>query len=233
MPKTKSQIDWISMQKLFSLLFILFTSAWCSDVPTECMQQNVLAKYTGHYTNPELWDNIPKQRNWVLTSNPSKKGIISANINECGEVGAYDNWHEGGMAPKCSSIIKNNLWIFNEHTHKWNGPLMHVGKASDEGRIYFNRLFQNRCYKDELNQQWCFGNGEIKIDNKKFKASLKTDTVELPSYGSAIEIENGNSIFWMFVPYNEGWKVFQDTWASDENRKEVNPLTDKPWHILR
>ena len=55
----------------------------------------------------------------------------------------------------------------------------------------------------------------------------------MPNYGTALSLEEFSDNFWIFVPNKNGWKVFQDTWASDENRKNINPLKDKPWHILK
>lgn len=220
------------MYKIF-FLFVMFTSLWSLDEPIECQQQNVLAKYTGHYTDKDLWKNIPKERNWAVTNEQVKNNFISVDINKDGEVTAYTNWHEGALQPTCSSIIKNKLWVINEYTNKWEGPFIRAGKAYDENSIYFNRLFQNKCYKDELNQKWCFGNSKINIDNKKIKVILMLDTVESPLYGNALRLEEDRSRLWMFVPYKNGWKVFQDTFITDENHKVINPLTDKPWHILK
>lgn len=216
------------MQKILFVFLMLLTYLWSSVKSIECQQQNILANDTGHYTNKVLWNNIPKKRNWVLTNGESNNEIISIDINEQGEVTAYTNWQ-----PACSSIIKNKLWVINEYTNKWEGPFMRAGKAFDENTIYFKRLFQNKCYKDELNQKWCFGNGEIQIDKKKIKVELMLDTVESPLYGNALRLEEDRSRLWMFVPYKNGWKVFQDTFVTDENFKDSNPLTDKPWHILK
>ena len=168
-----------------------------------------------------------------MTNGQSNNEIISIDINEQRGVTAYINWHEGAMQPVCSSIIKNKFWVINEYTNKEEGPFIRVGKAFDESAIYFKRLFQNKCYKDELNQKWCFKNSEIKINNKKFKVELMLDTVEIPLYGSAVSLEDNMSMLWMFVPYEKGYKVFQDTAITDENHKKINPLTDKPWHILK
>lgn len=234
------------MYKIF-FLFVMFTSLWSSDKPIECQQQNILAKYTGYYTNTALWNNLPKLRQWPLargqwhgdiasfniTKESEHNEIKDADIYESGEIFAYDNWHEGSIQSVCSAILKNKLWIFNKNNHKWEGPFIRVGKALDENTIYFNRLFQNKCYKDELNQKWCFRNSEIQIDNKKFKVELMLDTVESPLYGNALRLEEDRSRLWMFVPYKNGWKVFQDTFITDENHKVINPLTDKPWHILK
>ena len=221
------------MQKLVSLLFILFISLWSSDEPIKCQQQNILAKYAGHYTDKDLWNNIPKERNWAVTNGQANNEFISVDINKDGEVTAYTNWHEGAIQPACSSIIKNKLWVINEYTNKWEGPFLRVGKAFDENTIYFNRLFQNKCYNDESNKQWCFGNSEIKMNNKKIKVVLMLDIVESPLYGNALRLEEDRSRLWMFVPYKKGYKVFKDTFITDENHKEINPLTDKPWHILQ
>lgn len=220
------------MYKIF-FLFVIFTSLWSADEPIECQQLNILAKHTGHFTNQVLWNNIPKVRNWALTEDKDDNKIISIDIDKRVGINAYTNWHEGSIHPVCISMIQNKLWVVNEYTNKWEGPFIRVGNAFDENTIYFKRLFQNKCYKDELNQKWCFGNSEIIINKKKIKVELMLDTVEVPLYGNALKLEDNTSMLWMFVPYKKGYKVFQDTWASDENRKEINPLTDKPWHILK
>lgn len=220
------------MYKIF-FLFVMFTSLWSSDKPIECQQQNGLAKYSGHYTDEDLWNNIPKKRHWALTRGQPHNGISRVEVDEHGVVIACTGWHEGSIQPTCSAIIKNKLWIINEFTNRWEGPFIRVGKAFEENTIYFNRLFQNKCYKDELNQKWCFINSEINIDNKKIKVELMLDTDESPLYGNALRLEEDRSMLWMFVPYKNGWKVFQDTWLTDENYKAINPLKDKPWHILK
>jgi hypothetical protein len=221
------------MYKIFFVFLLLLAPLWSSDELIECQQQNVLAKYTGHYSNTKLWNDIPKERNWASINKQDNNEIISLDIDERVGINAYTNWHDGTIHPTCSSVVKNKLWVINEYTNKWEGPFLRVGKAFDENAIYFKRLFQNKCYKDELNQKWCFKNSEIKINNKKFKVELMLDIVEIPLYGSAVSLEDNMSKLWMFVPYEKGYKVFQDTAITDENHKEVNPLTDKPWHILK
>jgi hypothetical protein len=221
------------MQKILFVFLLLLTALWSSDEPIECQQQNVLVKYTGHYTDKDLWNNIPKVRNWASTHGQPHNGISRVEIDEHGVVTAATGWHEGTIQPTCSAIIKNKLWIINEFTNRWEGPFIRVGKAFEENTIYFNRLFQNKCYKDELNQKWCFRNSEINIDNKKIKVELMLDTFETPLYGTALKLEENTSRLWMIVPYKNGWKIFLDTWASDENYKVINPLKDNPWHILK
>ncbi len=87
------------MQKILLVVLMLFTSLLSSDEPIECQQQNVLAKYTGHYSNTKLWNDIPKERNWALTNEQLNTEIISIDINEQGGITAYTNWHEGALQP--------------------------------------------------------------------------------------------------------------------------------------
>ncbi|DAB38523.1 MAG: hypothetical protein A2552_08870 [Sulfuricurvum sp. RIFOXYD2_FULL_44_160] len=220
------------MNKIF-LLILCLVPLWSLDLNTTCEQQNILAKYAGHYADQVLWHNIPIQRKWSSTQEQSYNGISRVNIDKHGVVTAATGWHEGSIQPKCSSIIKNKLWIINEFTNHWEGPFIRVSKDFDENTIYFNRLFQNKCYKDELNQKWCFRNGEIQIDKKKIKVELMLDTDESPLYGNALRLEEDRSRLWMFVPHKNGWKIFQDTFVTDEKFKEIDPLTDKPWHFLK
>jgi hypothetical protein len=113
----------------------------------------------------------------------------------------------------------------------WEGPFTFIGTDEDVGVAYFRKVFNSSCFGSDLGEAWCFSDGIVSIDNRRAKATLLLDGSEVPSYGTPLTIEGMEGIF-MFVPTEKGWKVFKDTWASDENRVPVEPEVTPPWRIL-
>lgn len=193
--------------------------------------------YEGHYVTKEYWTKLEQTK-----SHPLAKGVLTVNISKDGYVRVGQNYHEG-QAYVCS-FIKDNLLRACASDHECinvnelisnyhNEPLIRVGKAGDY-TVYFEKIFQHKCYTSDVGEKWCFGKEEVTIDQNTRKAYLWLDLIEIPEYGNTLTFDNAyGGDFFVFVPYKNGWKIFQDTWLSIENHVEVNPLTDKPWRILQ
>lgn len=251
------------MLKFVSLLFILFISLWSSDEPIECQQNQqpeLLSRYAGQYILKDFWDNLGKKRDWSAAKT-KENDRISISIDKNGIVGVGENWHEG-QHYECAFVKNNQIWLYDYSNNSYAllkiknkqvwisnlsyepeisfknislmGPLIPIGSFdTDESSIYFLKIFQNKCFKDEIGQKWCFGDNHITINQKKFKIFFRLETVEPPSYGTVLSLNEFSEDYWVFVPYKKGWKVFQDTSIFNDNHKVINPLIDKPWHILK
>lgn len=232
------------------------------EFPTiQCNQEKLLTRYEGHYVTKAYWIGLEKTKSHALSAN-QESNLMTVNIGKDGFVGLGYSYHEG-VNFECTFEKDNVLWscvdnsceklqidhqkqiFISKFTYELKelaslpkgipmvGPLIRVGKSRDYS-VYFEKIFQHKCYTSDVGEKWCFGKNEITIDKKVQKAYLKLDMSEIPEYGNTLTFDNDyNEDMFVFVPYNNGWKIFQDTWLTIENHIPVNPLTDKPWRILR
>jgi hypothetical protein len=196
-----------------------------------CESKASLARHEGHYARKALWESLPKLRDWNGANR--LKGWVSAfDIKADGETSASLRWHEGGSV--CARFRGNALWAkeSNSSRAKWEGPFLRVGSSSEDPKvIYFNRLFGSKCFVANGGENWCFGPGAIKINERAYQARLVLDSHESPTYGSPVSIEQKEGL-WVFVPHGKGWKVFQDTFTTEEGHKDIDPARSKPWRVL-
>lgn len=232
------------------------------EFPTiQCNQEKLLSRYEGHYVEKDFWIKLEKTKNYALSAN-KESYLLAVDIDKHGFVSVGYNWHEG-QAYECSFERGDVLWSCSDtwcsklqidrqrqlfisestYTHKdivslpeklpMSGPLIRVGKSNDYS-IYFEKIFQHKCYISDVGEKWCFGKKEITIDSKVHQVYLELDIVLMPHYGNIVAFDDKSSDnLFVFVPYENGWKIFQDSWIDRENYIPVNPLTDKPWRILR
>ncbi len=251
------------MHKILFVFLMLLTSLWSSDEPIECQQnqqQELLSRYAGQYILKDFWDDLGKKRDWSAAKT-KEVDRIAITIDKNGIVGVGENWHEGQHF-ECAFVKYNQIWLYDysdnsyallkiKNNQLWisnlsnepevlfkniplMGPLIRIGSSdTEESSIYFQKIFQHKCFKDEIGQKWCFGDNQITINQKKFKMYFRLETVEPPSYGTVLSLNEFSDNYWVFIPYKKGWKVFKDTYMYNVNHKEINPLTDKPWHILQ
>lgn len=230
------------------------------EFPTiQCNQQILLSPYEGHYVTKAYWAELEKTKSHPLSGD---KESYTIDIGGNGFVIASPNWHEGAQLYECTLEKENVLWSCNDggcnklqidHQKQlfisvdyynpkdlvslpekipMDGPFIRIGKSGDDS-AYFEKIFQHKCYTSEVGEKWCFGKEEITIDNKVHKVYLKLDIFFTPKYGNTLAFDDQLSDYlFVFVPYKNGWKIFQDSWIDSENHVEVNPLTDKPWRIL-
>ncbi|WP_263833011.1 hypothetical protein [Sulfurospirillum oryzae] len=227
----------------------------------QCNQQQLLLRYEGTYVKKGFWLELEKTKNYALSANQESDFLIIS-INEYG-LGISFNYHEGqgfectfekdNVLWSCndhwcrklqidhqkqlfmsagSYDLKDFASLFNKDI-PMDGPFIRIGKDGDDS-AYFEKIFQHKCYTSDIGEKWCFGKEEITIDSKVHKVYLELDIVFTPKYGNALAFNDklSDNLF-VFVPYKNGWKIFQDSWIDSENHVEVNPLTDKPWRILQ
>ncbi len=197
-----------------------------------------------------------------LESDPTEGEVLTVNIGRDGFIGVGQNYHEGqgyvcsfaqdNLLWACESNYgciqlrfdsQRQLFISEERYNPkdiaslpkeipMSKPLIRVGNAGDY-TVYFEKIFPNKCYTSDVGEKWCFGKEEITIDNKVHKVYLDLSGFLMPLYGESLTFDDQYSEnLFVFVPYKNGWKIFQDTAMDSENHIEVNPLTDTPWRIL-
>ncbi len=205
-----------------------------SQVRAECESRDSLKLHAGHYARKAFWENLPKVKNWseaMTKFNEYATSAIEISVN--GEVLLIDGWHEAAENA-CVHFRNRELWAKKPYdsSSEWVGSFIHVGAAKSDSAVYFERVFGDNCYVSNNNEHWCFKSNSILIDAKRRKANLVLDTSEMPTYGTpvAIDAEKG---FWIFVPTNDGWKIFQDTYVTSEEHEEINPSKSVPWRILK
>lgn len=196
-----------------------------------CDSKASLAMHEGHYARKTVWEKLPALRNWNR-ANQFKGWVSAIDIKPDGESSASFRWHEGGNV--CAKFRADVLWAKDSTSSlaEWEGPFLRVGSSSQSPEVlYFNRLFGTRCFVASRGENWCFGPGTIKINERLYQARLVLDSVEMPTYGSPVSIDREKN-FWVFVPHGQGWKVFQDTFVTEEGHKDIDPAMSKPWMVL-
>jgi len=232
------------------------------EFPTiQCNQQKLLSPYEGHYVEKAYWTELEKTKSHPLSGDKEsytidigKNGFVIASPNWHEGSQPYEcTFEKENVLWSCNDDGCNKLQIDHQKqlfisVDYYNpkdlvslsikeitmiGPLIRVSKSNDNS-AYFEKIFQHKCYTSDIGEKWCFGKDEITIDNKAHKVYLELDIVLMPQYGNILTFDDqySDNLF-VFVPYENGWKIFQDTSIDRENYVPVNPLTDKPWRILR
>jgi len=233
------------------------------EFPTiQCNQQKLLSRYNGTYVKKDFWIKLEKTKNYAL-SLKKESDLLIIDINEYGlgisfnyhEGQGYectfekdnvlwacvDNWckklqidHQKQLFMSFGSYDLKDFASLSTQEIPMDGPFIRIGKSGDNS-AYFEKIFQHKCYTSDIGEKWCFGKDEITIGSKAHKVDLLLDiVVATPRYGNTLIFDDQSSDnLFVFVPYKNGWKIFQDTWFDRENYVDVNPLIDKPWRVLR
>jgi hypothetical protein len=225
------------LSHLLTILILSLGFFSAAQARNECDSQDRLKSHAGHYAKKIFWENLPKLKSWAETMKRFNTYDSSAiNIFTDGMLASIDGWHEAG-APNCVQFRNNELWVRNPYDPKteWLGPFIRVGSADpaySENRYYFDKIFGDGCYTSDKQERWCFQSGTVFIDSKRHDAELALDTSEMPDYGTPVSIDKKDG-FWIFVPIAGGWNVFQDTFVSAEDHKDIDPKKSVPWRVLK
>lgn len=206
-----------------------------SDSSLECLSSNQIMSASGKYVKKETWEKVLTVKDWTsLNSSFTEDLIPSVDLTSEGEAKGSLRWHEG--SPVCVQLRNGELWAKlitdspNSHA-RWEGPYTYLLKGLDFERAYFDRIFQKECYTSEIGELWCFGPQSIQVGNKKFSAVLNLDPSEMPAYGTPVSVQ-GEKGFWIFLPFENGWKVFKDSFVTEKDHVDIDPRTSAPWHTL-
>ena len=214
------------MKTFFLILGLLFVASNATLAADDCAETAVLKKHVGHYAEKSFWDRLPKAKVWASAG---MAPISAIDVDDAGVARAVFAWHEGDTA--CVQLRGNDLWVKDSSSKKikWLGPYIKVSPKAGDETPYLTRIFGQRCYTSNRNDQWCFEPGILKLAGKSLKAKVHQDTSESPTYGTPL-IVHGERAYWVFMPFEDGWKVFKDI-GDPEN--PINPKTDRPWRVLK
>lgn len=216
----------------------------------QCMSIEALSAYSQVFVDKVDWELLPQTRTWsalakersrVKKERGAKDGSIRAFYfsKNSDHVSGSLGWHE--YLPVCVEQRGGEFWArihapaqerLPEVKGDWEGPFIAVTGATDPGTAYFNRIFGQVCHESEERQSWCFTDGALQIDNKRYRAELMLDTVEMPNYGSPVELEGQEKGFLVFVPFGDGWNVYKDDWVTNDGHVEIDPRRDPPWRRI-
>lgn len=199
----------------------------------DCLSKAELRAYYGNWAKKSIWDELNTNKNWGRIQR-SGELIDAVMVTRQGDNHVSLAWHEG--AEGCIQQRAGQLWARlngpDGYTPtSWEGPFTFIGTDTDVAVAYFRKIFDHHCYRSDNGDKWCFDDGFVNINNQRSKATLLLDGSEVPEYGTPLAIEGMEGLY-LFVPSGQGWKVFKDTWASDENRVPVEPNGSAPWRTL-
>lgn len=184
---------------------------------------------SGVYARKSFWEHLPGGIWSVAIEKYNSYEISGLTIDHDRMVMGSAGWHEG-YTPYGMETRDDGIWV-EDSSKKWTGPFIRVGdyngKDTDEEMLYFGQVFGKRCFFSETKEHWCFGTGAIEIDGQKYDAKLALDMIETPTFGNDVQV-NGPKLHYVdlvFVPSQNGWKVFKDANVDDTGDKA-------PWHVL-
>lgn len=229
---------------LAGMYFVKNDRIFVSDAVREnreyCKATSQLKKFNGHYIKPEIWNRFSIERNWNLIWSSINTEFAAFGIRDGEPYAITKMFHEGIGA--CFKIKENQFWFRSSLNSldegKWMGPFLRVGAADDEGRIYFDQIFQKKCFtSDPDKERWCFDSGAININGKIHKASLMFDPFFSPRadhIGSEVRVDDEmENFYWIFLPDGDGWKVFREELRDDvDHDTKLEPSALKVWRSL-
>lgn len=190
-----------------------------------------LKSRSGSYARKSFWEHLPEIKIWAdAIAKYNHYEVSAVDISGNGDIIINAGWHEG-YPPSAFQFREDGLWV-KDTSSEWTGPFVRVGASREDETIYFNRIFGNSCYTSEINEHWCFQSGTIQIDDKNHITELIPELVEMPTYGTPVSINRERKSFLMFVPTDNGWKIFKDTFVSTDDYVAIDPVKATPWRVL-
>lgn len=199
-----------------------------------CAGDKNLRLIEGRWVQRSFIDTLVRKRSWAEAIIRVDSSVASLRI-ESGEISFNLSWHEGETGENhCVRVNSDGLWARPSwQTDKWFGPYLRVGPPStDESAYYLGKYFIG-CFNSETHERWCLSPSTISINGKEIPGRFQIDTSEGPGYGTGFLVKGRRLPFLVFVPRPDGWAVYEDDWASSEDRKPVDPVKGKPWRRLK
>lgn len=195
-----------------------------------CMSTAELTTYGTHFARKDVWEALPKVKNWSAVQ--GEYDLKAIEVTSSGEVFGSLGWHEGPSV--CVQRRDGEFWarMLGVDDKEWSGPFLPIDAKDGFEVAYFNRVFGNACYKDAEAEQWCFGDGVIRVGPQVLKAKMSLDSSEMPGYGTPVSVDSEFKGFWVFVPSQGQWNVFRDDFVSKEGHVAIDPKHDAPWRVL-
>jgi hypothetical protein len=221
-----------------------FSKSGLAD-PVSCIEpsdQEKLAAIKGDYIASNLLNAILKEKNvfqgqigWdggfsEIKVSPGRGHKISKNHGQTLSYVSGTTWHEGEWfsedgVERCLMPLPENKIILKEEgqarqTYK---------KIPQSAEKYLFAKLLNGCYASDEDEKICFDNGSIEIDGQKKQAVLILDSSELADEGNYLKVD-GETLFWVLVPNEKGWNLYQSDWASSDSYVPID--LQNPWKVL-
>jgi len=185
------------------------------------------------YVPKKILDELSKTRLWP-DARYKGGGVSEMDMNQKKEIFTIYGYHEEeGFG--CIKLTAEGLMVKAKTMEEWVGPFVELGSFSDSSEnIYFKKIFGlNACYIDQDHQHWVFeSEKKLVINGKLYRIQLMLDTMESPTYGTVLRINDGE-VLWVFKPQGQhGWAVYRDTWLTSD-RPDPDSEHLPPWRVLQ
>jgi hypothetical protein len=209
----------------------LFICCGASAQTRICSGNPALDSLSGYYAHASVLTAATKFKSWpeILRSTDAQTaGLIVRDRN----VFRVLAWHEGDQGGHCLDVKGNEVTLQVKDEPKTIGTYRRIASLGEDESWSYLSLFAAGCYSASNGSRWCISKTGITIDSKPFDAKFSLDTMEQPEYGTNLLVDGGELPLLVLAPTPTGFRIFKDTWASDEKRKPINSLQDTPWLVL-
>ncbi|MCH8619606.1 hypothetical protein [Undibacterium sp. TS12] len=211
----------------------LYSGAAMAATSKLCTGDAALKKLEGYWADTRFLALLDQHRTWadaMQAVDSQQNGLSIKN----GKIKRNLAWHEGDESRHCLRQDGDKIWLQAEEGKQPEaGPYLRLGSLQkNEADLYLAHIIEG-CFASAENEQWCFHHGKISINGKAVNARLELDLSELDLYGTPLRVQGRKLPFWYLVRQQDKWAVFEDDYASNEQRKPVDPRTSKPWRLLK
>jgi hypothetical protein len=196
-----------------------------------CKGNPALDALSGYYASFSVLAAAEKFKSWPQILGATYAQVAGLTVKDR-DIRRSLAWHEGDEGGNCLLVHGDSITLKVKDEPKSSDGYRKIATLSEvESWAYLN-LFAAGCYSATDKTQWCISKSGITIDAKPLDAKFSLDVIEQVDYGTNIMVKGSKLPFLVLAPIPNGFRVFKDTWVSDENRKPVNPHRDKPWLVL-
>ncbi len=214
--------------------FATLTLIACTSVSAQtrvCSGDSALDALSGYYAHVSITFSATRLKSWPAilgTTEAQTAGLIVKDRNVFRALA----WHEGDAGGHCLEIKGKEVTLRAKDEPQTLGTYRRIARLGENESWSYLSLFAAGCYAASNQTRWCISKTGITVDSKPFDVKFSLDTTEQPDYGTNLLIEGGPLPLLVLVPTTTGFRIFKDTWASDEKRKPVDPVRNTPWLIL-
>jgi hypothetical protein len=196
-----------------------------------CSGDASLDALSGYYASTSVIASAAKFKSWpeILGSTDAQiAGLIVKDRNVMRALA----WHEGDTGGHCLDIVGGMVTLRAKDEPKSSQTYRRIAMIGENESWAYLSLFAAGCYSASNGTRWCISKSGITVDSKPLDATFSLDTMEQPDYGTNLLVDGGPFPLLVLAPTPNGYRVFRDTWASDEKRKPIDPTHDTPWLTL-
>lgn len=213
-------------------IFAIVACCSATAQPRLCTGDPALDALAGYYAHTSVIAAARVQKSWpaILASTDAQ---LAGLIIKDRSVRRALAWHESDSGSNCIEVNGEDVFLKAEDEPKRAGAYRRLATIDQNESWSYLNLFASGCYAASNKTRWCISKSGITVDSKPLAVTFSLDTMEQPGYGTALKTGDERLPFLVLVPSPVGFRVFRDTWLSDEKRKPVYPARDKPWLTLK